>query len=293
MTLTDAQLRDQAVAELAQTTVGRINSKWKTPPAGTHWANAEALLAQIGQASPVPPPLTSKVRAIYAAGNQASEWEAIRAQGFNTLVTGYDTPLLKQIAADGCKAWVSVGYWDDSKGAFSLTDDQAVAAAKPAWATGAVSSWYVADEPSKNPAAIKARSALLRAACPGSTTIMTTWDPGVVAQFAHVTDYVALDGYPNRGGFSPSVIPAQAAAADKAGWPYFGVIGAFGSSAKGATYVLPTVAQLQSMIDQWNATKQIGYAAYCWGAEVSVSNPADYIENHPELLAVLKAANAA
>lgn len=51
---TDAQLRDQALAELAQTTVGRINSKWKTPPAGTHWANAEALLAQIG-ASPVPP----------------------------------------------------------------------------------------------------------------------------------------------------------------------------------------------------------------------------------------------
>lgn len=56
MTLTDAQLRDQAVAELAQTTVGRINSKWQTPPAGTHWANAEALLAQIGAVAPPPPP---------------------------------------------------------------------------------------------------------------------------------------------------------------------------------------------------------------------------------------------
>ncbi len=34
----------QAVAELKQTTVGYINSKWKTPPKGTHWANALALL---------------------------------------------------------------------------------------------------------------------------------------------------------------------------------------------------------------------------------------------------------
>lgn len=56
MTLIDAQIRDQAMAELALTTVGRINSKWKTPPAGTHWANAEALLAQIGAGPPVPPP---------------------------------------------------------------------------------------------------------------------------------------------------------------------------------------------------------------------------------------------
>ncbi len=39
----------QAVAELKQTTVGYVNSKWKTPPKGTHWANALALL------EPAPP----------------------------------------------------------------------------------------------------------------------------------------------------------------------------------------------------------------------------------------------
>jgi hypothetical protein len=53
--VTDAELRDQAVAELKQTTVGYINSKWKVPPAGTHWANALALLAQIGGVTPPPP----------------------------------------------------------------------------------------------------------------------------------------------------------------------------------------------------------------------------------------------
>lgn len=56
MTLTPVQARDQAVAELDLTTVGMINAKWKTPPAGTHWANAKALLAQIGVPVPTPPP---------------------------------------------------------------------------------------------------------------------------------------------------------------------------------------------------------------------------------------------
>lgn len=56
MTLTDAQLRDQAMAELEQTTVGYINKNWKTPPKGTRWANAVALLAQIGAVAPPPPP---------------------------------------------------------------------------------------------------------------------------------------------------------------------------------------------------------------------------------------------
>jgi len=47
---TDAELRDQIEAELKQTTVGFINSHWKVPPPGTHWANVFTLLPQIGAA---------------------------------------------------------------------------------------------------------------------------------------------------------------------------------------------------------------------------------------------------
>jgi Papain family cysteine protease len=54
--VSDAQLRDEAVAELHKTTVGYINKHWTIPPAGTHWANAEALLAQIGGIAPPPAP---------------------------------------------------------------------------------------------------------------------------------------------------------------------------------------------------------------------------------------------
>lgn len=58
MTQTDAQLRDAAVAELKLTTVGYAGKgkTWTTPPPGTHWANALALLEQIGAVTPPPPP---------------------------------------------------------------------------------------------------------------------------------------------------------------------------------------------------------------------------------------------
>ena len=52
---TDSELRDQAVAALKKTTVGYVNSHWKTPPAGSQWAAGLSLLAQIGTTPPPPP----------------------------------------------------------------------------------------------------------------------------------------------------------------------------------------------------------------------------------------------
>ena len=51
----------QAVADLEKTTVGYINKNWKTPPAGSQWANGLALIAaaatEAGQlVTPAPPP---------------------------------------------------------------------------------------------------------------------------------------------------------------------------------------------------------------------------------------------
>lgn len=43
----DSDLRDAAVREFRRCTVGYVNEHWKTPPAGTYWFAAEALLAQI------------------------------------------------------------------------------------------------------------------------------------------------------------------------------------------------------------------------------------------------------
>jgi len=54
--MTDRELRDLAVAELRLTTVGFINTHWKVPPAGSHWAKALAALAKIGVVVEPPPP---------------------------------------------------------------------------------------------------------------------------------------------------------------------------------------------------------------------------------------------
>lgn len=64
LTMTDAELRDAAVAELKQTTVGWLKTNGTprypsgTAPDTTHWGNAMKLLAQIGQQAPPPPPPT-------------------------------------------------------------------------------------------------------------------------------------------------------------------------------------------------------------------------------------------
>jgi len=56
---TDTQLRDQALTELYQTSVGFKNRFWTSPPANTHWHKALDLLAQIGGTVPPPPPIPS------------------------------------------------------------------------------------------------------------------------------------------------------------------------------------------------------------------------------------------
>lgn len=53
---TDAQLRDQAWAELVQTTDSYPTWKKKGFPASSHWTKAKALLDQIGAVTPPPPP---------------------------------------------------------------------------------------------------------------------------------------------------------------------------------------------------------------------------------------------
>ena len=62
--MTDKQLKDAAVVELKQTTVGWLKSSGAprypsgTAPATTHWGKAMTLLAQIGSSSTVVYPKT-------------------------------------------------------------------------------------------------------------------------------------------------------------------------------------------------------------------------------------------
>jgi hypothetical protein len=53
--MTDAELRDLALAELKQTTVGYLNHNWTTPPLGSHWQKGIDYLNQIGVVVEPPP----------------------------------------------------------------------------------------------------------------------------------------------------------------------------------------------------------------------------------------------
>lgn len=282
--MTDADFRDAAVAEFEKTTDPYPTWVRKGKPASSHWAKALAFFAQIGAVAPPPPPPTGfKVRGMYYEGTY--DWAAIHALGFNTLYLDVgDLATMKTIAAAGGKVWAQPGYY--SNGEFSRPDAEVVTECKAAWATGAVDKFYLADEPTTGPATIKARSDLIKQACPGAQTIISLWDTSKInGAFAHCTDAVALDGYPLANGkYSETAIPNQAKAADAAGWPYYGVIQAFTDGT--STYPWPTPQQVQHSIDQWAATNQAGYIVYQWGG----SSPT--LQSKPDILDVLRKLNA-
>lgn len=281
----DAQVA-QAVTELKQTTVGYINKNWTVPPAGTHWKNALDLLAP-----PTPPP-PSGVKAIYDNDqNKAADWpKIVSTTGCNTLICGADDPqALAALKAAGGHAWATVGYWNDATGAFSHDDATALAMAKSAVAAnpGLINGWYVADEPSmahsNAPALVAARSNLLRSVL-AVETLIAMWDTTIFSNFKGSATAFAIDGYPNRDNFNMRDITDKASFADAHGIRYYGVVGSF---TDGGVYLLPTPVELQTMITTWKGTHAVGLAYYEWGP---AGGPVDsYLENHPELLAVIKA----
>lgn len=287
--MTDAELRDAAVQEFEKTTDPYPTWVRKGSPSSSHWSKGFALLAQIHGTTP--PSTGVKVAYNSTSGaRHAADWPAIQAQGFNTFICGADeTAALNILKSTGGNAWVSCGYWTGS--GFSTTDAQAVAMLKTAVATGLVAGIYLADEPlysQANIATIKARSQLLKNACPGVETWIAYWDASTLANWKGAVDAFALDAYPSRDGkWDYSVITKLAAAADAAGLRYYGVWGAFTDDS--GDYPLPTAAELQKIIDTWATTKQSGHSCYSWGATTKVV--ANQLQNQPTLLDVIKAAN--
>lgn len=74
MSLSDTQLRDNAVNALKLTTVGYKNKSWSNPPKGSEWEIALTALAQIGQTQPIPTPIK---RLDFSTGD-LKQWFSIR-----------------------------------------------------------------------------------------------------------------------------------------------------------------------------------------------------------------------
>ena len=200
--------------------------------------------------------------------NQLSDWSRYRRYGFNLILAGINTRLLHRLTADGASAWVQPNVWTGC--GYKLSTSEALGRARRTVATGAVSGFYVADEPSASgcssaPAQIAAWTAILHAHFPRIPTIIATYDSTDLTDFAHSADEFALDFDPCQygNGCDYSGITELAATADRLGLRYVGVPQAFGDDGH---YDLPTPSQLRQIIRTWQATEELGYVVYAFSA---------------------------
>ena len=259
--------------------------KTRTPPKSTGGTTTTATTTS---STPTPAP-SSGIKGYYDQGsNQLSDWSSYKSYGFNTVFAEINTNLLNQIKADGASAWVQPNIWSGC--GYEYSTSQALSYAKQAVATGAVSGFYVADEPSVSgcssaPSQIAAWTATLHANFPGIPTIIATYDSTDLTNFAHSADMFALDTYPCQyNSCTYSWITSLAAAADKLGVKYVGVAQAFGGDGH---FTLPTASQLQQILNTWKATNEVGYVVYAFSAEGMPSST--WLQNDPGLLSTISA----
>jgi hypothetical protein len=235
-------------------------------------------------------PSKATIKGYYDQGpNQLSDWKRYKAYGFNLVIAGLNTRLLDQVKADGASAWFEPDVWTGCGYRYSIS--KALSRARRAVATGAVSGFIVADEPSASgctsaPAQIAAWTAILQAHFPGVSTIIATYNSTDLTDFAHSADMFALDTYPCQygRGCDYSWITNLAAAADRLHLKYAGVAQAFGGDGH---YDLPTASQLQQIIHTWQATNELGYVVYAFSAVGMPSST--WLQNDPALLSVVAA----
>jgi hypothetical protein len=237
------------------------------------------------------PRTTSAIKGYYDQGpDQLGDWNSYKAYGFNLLALArIDTGLLDRIKADGGSVWVQPNVWTGC--GYLRSTSRALLLARRAVATGAVSGFYVANEPSVSgcstaPSQIAAWTATLHIDFPGIPTIIATYDSTDLTSFAHSADEFALDVYPCQYGHGCdySSITSLAAAADQLGLKYVGVPQAFGGDGH---YDLPTPSELRQIIRTWRATRELGYVVYAFSPEGMPSST--YLQNEPDLLSVIAA----
>jgi hypothetical protein len=229
-----------------------------------------------------------RIKGYYDQGyDQLADWNKYKTYGFNLVFAGINTRLLDRLRANGASAWVQPNIWTGC--GYEYSTSQALRQAKKAVATGAVSGFYVADEPStwncaSAPAQIAAWTATLHAHFPGIPTILATYDATDLTDFAHSADEFALDFAPcqDGNGCDYSGITALAATADRLHLKYVGIPQAFGGDGR---YDLPTPSQLKQIIHTWKATKELGYVVYAFSAVGMPSST--WLQNDPGLLSTI------
>lgn len=104
--MTDADL-DYIEAELKQTTIGYRNTRWVTPPAGTHWANALDRLAKLRTPAPDPTPAPIFVQYYTSEAMQSlrTAGDLATPKAYSLTTPGYDHARFEVRPGDQWSTW--------------------------------------------------------------------------------------------------------------------------------------------------------------------------------------------
>jgi hypothetical protein len=233
------------------------------------------------------------IRGIYGRDGSPSGFDDEARIGFNVIDSGPYPQEMAALQARGLKAMVWLGGYSNDTCRFVRSDGWVRSHVAAIAGRRTVAAYFIDDEPDAArcpgaPRAIRARSALVKSLDPRPPTLIVTFHVDQLAKFAGTVDVIGLDHYPCsiRNGCNYSVINEQAAAADRLGIRYWGVIQAHGDD----WYRLPTPQEIHDQFLYWRATDMEGYLVFAW--RWPPGRPDLWLANHPELQAQLAKENS-
>ncbi len=289
-----------AAPALAGAVGGRSRTPLSTTPASSTPTPAPSLSAPATGSSainpPRPPTRTTLIRG-FSENTDGAHDTLFKSLGFNAAIASASRSGLDNAAANGMKAFVWLGDYDDSSCTLEKSDAQITSAVAAVRSHPALLGYFVADEPEQAEthcprvvAQIKARSAFIRSLDPNRAhaTFEVISNQGTnlkcydYATFMGATDIMALDIYPFRqdASYVPCVSDAskplrdiaqaiaafkRQAAAYRTAHPgfvprFYGMAQDF----EDTIWRRPTVADLRQQYAAWQNSGMEGWWYFSW-----------------------------
>jgi len=202
----------------------------------------------------------------------------------------------------GLQGMVWLGDYDNSTCSWQTSDSSLSSAVTAAKGDPKVYGWFFSDEPNpyacpNAPAQHQARSNLIHSIDANTKTFIVLDSNGFSGNMTQdaidqiplwkgTADFIGLDPYPCLANKSCNYtfIGNTIAKADAAGIPYVGVLQAFDGTGAGEQFRQPTSTELQTMVNLWAGSHEVGSAYFAW----DWPSANWYLKDHPDLQSVIQ-----
>ena len=224
------------------------------------------------------------IRGIYDRDLSASGFDDEAAIGFNVIDSDPNRTELDTLAARQLKGLVWLGgYSNDTAPSTTTTSGSARTCGRSPATAPSPRTTSTTSRTRRSAPPLRRRCAPGRGSSksidPRPPTLLVSYKLEQFPLFAGTVDIIGLDHYPCsiKDGCDFTRIDKAAAAADRAGIRYWGVIQAFGDS----YYKLPTPDELAQQFAHWRTTRMEGYLVFSW--HWPPNQKSLWLANHPEL----------